>query len=126
VRPIENGPGSARHGTCTALPFSLLTRDRYGSGLPVAFSGDRLEAIAEYGQQVASRVNLSHGRVSPSLSINASLGVQLVNRERLKMSLQADGHDLNNRLNVIDFAGLFSGNPIAPSRSYALRLQSRF
>jgi hypothetical protein len=42
------------------------------------------------------------------------------------MSLQADGHDLNNRLNVIDFAGLFSGNAIAPQRSYTLRLQSRF
>jgi hypothetical protein len=98
----------------------------YGSGLPVAYGGDLQDAIAEYGQQVVSRVNLSHGRVSPSLSINASLGVQLVNRERLKMSLQVDGHDLNNRLNVIDFAGLFSGNAIAPSRSYTLRLQSRF
>jgi hypothetical protein len=98
----------------------------YGSGLPVAYGGDLQDAIAEYGQQVVNRVNLSHGRVSPSLSINASLGVQLVNREKLKMSLQADAHDLNNRLNVIDFAGLFSGNAIAPSRSYALRLQSRF
>ena len=98
----------------------------YGSGLPVEYSGEVQDAVAEYGQQVVSRVNLSEGRVRSSLSINASLGLQLVNRERLKMSLQADGHDLNNRLNVIDFAGLFSGNAIAPSRSYALRLQSRF
>ncbi len=98
----------------------------YGSGLPVEFDGDPQDAIAQYGQKVVSRVNLVHGRVSPSLSIDASLGLQLVDSEKLKMSLQADGTDLNNRLNVIDFAGLFSGNAIAPERSYSLRLQTQF
>ncbi len=39
---------------------------------------------------------------------------------------QADFTNLNNRLNVIDFGGLFSGNAIAPPRSYALRLQTPF
>jgi hypothetical protein len=71
-------------------------------------------------------VNLIHGRVSPSLSIDASIGWQFMDTERLKMSLQADGEDLNNRLNVIDFAGLFSGNAIAPQRSYSLQLRSKF
>ncbi len=98
----------------------------YGSGLPVAYGGTLQDAIAQYGQQVVGRVNLVHGRVAPSLSIDASLGLQLVTREKLKMSLQVDGEDLNNRLNVIDFAGLFSGNAIAPQRSYNLRLQTRF
>ena len=98
----------------------------YGSGLPVSYGGTEQEALAEYGQQVVSRVNLVHGRVSPSLSIDASVGFQVMNTEKLKMSLQADGEDLNNRLNVIDFAGLFSGNAIEPRRSYAGRLQIRF
>lgn len=98
----------------------------YGSGLPVEFNGDEQEAIAQYGSKVVDRVNLAHGRVSPSLSIDASMGVQLLNRDKLKMSLQADGTDLNNRINVIDFAGLFSGNAIAPQRSYALRLRAKF
>jgi alpha-D-ribose 1-methylphosphonate 5-triphosphate synthase subunit PhnH len=40
--------------------------------------------------------------------------------------LQADFTNLNDRLNVIDFGGLFSGNAIAPQRSYALRLQTTF
>jgi hypothetical protein len=40
--------------------------------------------------------------------------------------LQADIQNLNNRLNVLDFGGLFSGNAIAPPRSYALRLQTSF
>jgi len=42
------------------------------------------------------------------------------------MNLQTDITDLNNRLNVINFGGLFSGNAIAPPRSYALRLQTSF
>jgi hypothetical protein len=29
-------------------------------------------------------------------------------------------------LNLIDFGGLFSGNAIAPPRSYSLRLQTNF
>jgi len=50
----------------------------------------------------------------------------LLNREKLKLSLQVDGTDLNNRINVIDFAGLFSGNAIAPQRSYSIRLRAKF
>ena len=40
--------------------------------------------------------------------------------------LQADGENLNNRLNLLDFGGLFSGNAIAPPRSYSLRLAANF
>jgi outer membrane receptor for Fe3+-dicitrate len=98
----------------------------YGSGLPVAFDGTYADAVAEYGQAVVNRVNLAHGRVRPSLSIDASVGADLMKTEKLKMSVQADVQDLNDRLNVIDFAGLFSGNAIAPSRSYAVRLKMKF
>jgi len=42
------------------------------------------------------------------------------------MRIQADGENLNNRLNVIDFGGLFSGNAIGPSRSWILRLTTAF
>jgi hypothetical protein len=42
------------------------------------------------------------------------------------VSFQADGDNLNNRLNVLDFGGLFSGNAIAPGRSFSLRLTTRF
>jgi hypothetical protein len=42
------------------------------------------------------------------------------------MRLQAGVENLSNRLNLINFAGLFSGNAIAPPRSYALRLQTTF
>lgn len=98
----------------------------YGSGLPVEFDGTEQEAIAQYGSQIVDRVNLAHGRVKPSLSADASVGADLWKSERLTMRLQADVENLNNRLNVIDFAGLFSGNAVAPPRSGALRLAAEF
>jgi hypothetical protein len=42
------------------------------------------------------------------------------------MRIQADGQNLTNVLNVIDFGGLFSDNAIGPSRSFALRLTTEF
>jgi hypothetical protein len=40
--------------------------------------------------------------------------------------VQADVHNLTNRLTVIDFAGLFSGTALAPPRSIAVRLRADF
>ena len=98
----------------------------YGSGLPVDFGGSEEEAVAQYGQKVVDRVNLEHGRVKPSLSIDASLGADLIKTDPIAMQLQFDAENLNNRLNVIDFAGLFSGNAIAPRRSYYVRIKFKF
>jgi hypothetical protein len=60
------------------------------------------------------------------LSVNASIGADLHKSEKAVTRLQVDGENLNNRLNVIDFGGLFSGNAIAPARSFALRLNTSF
>ncbi len=48
----------------------------YGSGLPFEFDGTEQDALAQYSQQVVDRVNFVKGRVRPSLSIDASLGVE--------------------------------------------------
>lgn len=72
------------------------------------------------------RINFTRGRVKPSLAISASVGADIYKSERLTMRIQADGQNLNNRLNVIDFGGLFSGNAIAPSRSWFLRFSTSF
>ena len=98
----------------------------YGSGLPFEFDGTEPEAVAQFGQAIVSRVNFDNGRVRPSLSVDASAGADLWKKDKLGMRLQADVQNLNNRLNVIDFAGLFSGNAIAPPRSYSLRLTTNF
>ena len=44
----------------------------------------------------------------------------------LNIRFQVDGQNLTNILDVIDFNGLFSGNAIGPSRSFALRLATNF
>ena len=98
----------------------------YGSGLPFEFTGTYEDALAQYGQAMVDRINFDRGRVRPSFAIGASLGTELYKSDRVSSTLQADFQDLNNRLNVIDFGGLFSGNAIAPPRSYALRLQTIF
>jgi outer membrane cobalamin receptor len=101
----------------------------YGSGLPAVVDDTPhaiQEAIAQYGQAIVDRVNFARDRVRPNLSIDASAGAELWKHDQKSVRLQADAQNLNNRLNLINFAGLFSGNAVAPPRSYALRLQSTF
>jgi outer membrane receptor for Fe3+-dicitrate len=92
----------------------------------VEFDGTEEEAIAQYGSEIVNRVNLADGRVKPSLALNVSLGADLWKSERLTLRLQADAENLNNRLNLINFAGLFSGNSVAPPRSGTVRLTADF
>jgi outer membrane receptor for Fe3+-dicitrate len=98
----------------------------YGSGLPFEYTGTYDQALAEYGAQMVNRINFADGRTKSTLSIDASSGLDLYKKEKRSLRLQADVENLNNRLNVIDFGGLFSGNAIAPPRSYALRLAATF
>jgi hypothetical protein len=104
----------------------IATGAEYGSGLPFDFGGTYSQALAEYGQAVVDRINFDRGRIKPVLSVNASAGADLYKKEGRTLRLQADGENLNNRLNVIDFGGLFSGNAIGPPRSYALKLAATF
>src|SRR5271157_4028162 len=98
----------------------------YGSGLPVDFDGTYEEALAQYGQAVIDRVNFYRDRVRPSLSVDVSVGADVWKKDNVAVRMQFDAQNLNNRLSLIDFAGLFSGNAIAPPRSYAVRLQATF
>jgi hypothetical protein len=98
----------------------------YGSGLPFAYQGDEPTALAEYGPEVIGRINFARGRILPLLAVNASLGADVYKGDRFTTRFQADGENLNGRLNLIDFGGLFSGNAIAPGRSFALRLNTSF
>jgi len=109
-----------------ASRFWLATGAEYGSGLPFDFQGTYDQALEEYGQAVVDRININTGRIKPTLAVDVSAGADIYKTEKLAVRLQADGENLNNRLNVIDFGGLFSGNAIGPPRSYALRLSSTF
>jgi hypothetical protein len=50
----------------------------------------------------------------------------LYHADKVKVRLQADGQNLNDVLDVIDFGGLFSGNAIGPPRSFFVRLTTTF
>jgi len=104
----------------------LATGIQYGTGLPFEFDGNPSTVLAQYGQQVLDRINFDRGRIYPSFQVNASAGADLYNSDRVHVRIQADGQNLNNVLDVIDFGGLFSGNAIGPPRSYSLQLRTTF
>ncbi len=94
----------------------------YDSGLPIDFEGTYSDAVGQYGPDILSRVNFSDNRTRPLFSLNASVGVTLSGSEKYPVRLQVDAINLTNRLNVIDFAGLFSGTAIGAPRSVTARL----
>jgi hypothetical protein len=98
----------------------------FGSGLPTELEGsvdDRLEA---YGSEVLDRVDFDRGRVKPSLSLNASAGATVGQKGRRALRVQADVINVLNRLNVINFAGLFSGTALGAPRRVVVRVQMEF
>jgi hypothetical protein len=99
----------------------------YDSGLPIDFGGTEADAAAQgYTQDILNRVNFNDLRPRPLWSLNASAGVILSKSDRYPMRFQVDGTNLTNSLNVIDFAGLFSGTAIGIGRSVDARLQFSF
>jgi hypothetical protein len=94
--------------------------------LPFAFGGTPDDALAQYGPEVVSRLNFARGRILPQFAVSASISADLIRRDHFQSTFQIDGENLNNRLNVLDFGGLFSGNAIAPERSVLARLEMHF
>ncbi len=118
---------------------------RYGSGLPVELAddedndevedGEEGEASAsEYGAgeehsiapEILARVNFDRARVRPNFSLDFSVGARLWEADAQSVSLQFDVRNLTDRLNVINFNGLFSGTALAPGRLATVRLKMRF
>lgn len=106
--------------------FWIACGAEYDSGLPFDFDGNTSTVLAEYGQAVLNRINFTRGRIDPAFQASASAGADVHKSERMTMRFQADGQNLNNTLDLLDFGGLFSGNAIGPSRSFALRLTATF
>jgi hypothetical protein len=98
----------------------------YNSGLPFQPDLTPQQYATEYGQVVISHLNFDRDRISPYLTENVSVGADLYKREKRSVRLQADAQNLSNKLEVIDFGGLFSGNALGPSRQYAFCLVTAF
>jgi hypothetical protein len=98
----------------------------YNSGLPFEADLTPQQYATIYGQVVVNHLNFDRGRINPYLTENASVGADLYNQEKRSVRFQADVQNLSNKLEVIDFGGLFSGNALGPSRQYTLRLVTTF
>lgn len=104
------------------------------SGLPFQFNCDPSLTndqciqgqVQIYGQQVINRISFDRGRVYPAVLLSASAGAYIYKSDLVNMRLQADGQNLTDVVDVIDFGGLFSGNAIGPSRNFAVRLTTSF
>jgi TonB dependent receptor len=107
--------------------FWIAVAQAYGSGLPFEdFDGDVAEAIDAFGARVVRRVNFETGRVRPSSSLDVSCGLTLLKSSRREVRLQADLRNVTNRVDVINFAGLFSGTALAPPRMFSASVRLEF
>ena len=131
-----------RYEASPRIRFS--TAARYGSGLPVELAEedeeqeeDRSAAVqaamgieedeaAAIPGEILSRVNFARGRVRPHFQIDFSAGIKLWQRDARSLDLQFDVTNATDRLNVINFTGLFSGSALAPGRMIGARLRARF
>jgi hypothetical protein len=98
----------------------------YNTGLPFQPDLTPQQYAAVYGQAVINHLNFNRDRISPYFTQNASVGVDLYQREKRSVRFQADAQNLSNTLELIDFGGLFSGNAIGPARQYTFRLVASF
>ncbi len=100
----------------------------YNSGLPFEIEGPAdLDFVRQqYGPAIVGKVNFERGRVQPSLSADASIGINLLESDRANVRLQADVFNLTDRFNVINFSGILSGTALEAGRSFAVRLNAGF
>jgi hypothetical protein len=129
---------------------------RYGSGLPVELEGDddddddEMEEeppgqedpddddeddgddddddddLQPIPQAILDKVNFDRGRVRPNFSLDFSVGVRAWERNDRSLTLQFDLRNATDRLNVINFSGLFSGTALAPGRQATVQMKLRF
>ncbi|MDE0123935.1 MAG: TonB-dependent receptor [Bryobacterales bacterium] len=120
---------------------------RYGSGLPVELDDDDDDddegeggdegdgddddddddhADGLISDAILNRVNFERSRVAPNLSLDLSFGSRIWMRGSRSATLQFDLRNATDRLNVINFSGLFSATALAPGRQASVQLRLRF
>ncbi|HUC53103.1 MAG TPA: TonB-dependent receptor [Candidatus Cybelea sp.] len=105
----------------------LAMGTQYGSGLPADIGNAKVgDLLAAYGQRVLDQVDLVRGRVRPNFSLDAAAGAEIYHKEQRSVSLQMQVANLANRLNLINFASLFSGTAVGEPRSVSASLRLTF
>jgi hypothetical protein len=109
----------------------LATSAEYGSGLPVNLNGPADPGqinflLQQYGSAILNEVNFNAGRVRPNFSFDAAAGATLFHKEGKDVTFEIEGHNLTGKLNVLNFASLFSGTAVAPPAGASARLRVGF
>ena len=100
---------------------------QYGSGLPADIGkADPGTLLTAYGQQILDRVDFARGRVRPNFSLDLAASAEIFHKEQRSAALQIQVANLADRLNVINFASLFSGTALGAPRSAVARLTLTF
>jgi outer membrane cobalamin receptor len=100
---------------------------QYGSGLPANIGGAKVgDLLAAFGQRILDRVDLARGRVRPNFSLDVAAGAEIYHKEARSAALQIQVANLANRLNLINFASLFSGTALGAPRSVSASLRLTF
>jgi outer membrane cobalamin receptor len=99
----------------------------YGSGLPADTGGaDPSFLLTQYGPAILNEVNLTRDRVKPNFALDAGAGFEVYRKEQRRADFQFQVANLTDRVNVINFASLFSGTAAAPPRSVSARIKLTF
>lgn len=114
----------------------FMTGARYGSGLPVELEDndddddeeeeddhDDDEHAEPIPQAILDKVNFERGRIRPNFSLDFSVGLRLWERDARSVTVQFDVRNATDRLNVINFSGLFSGTALAPGRQITFQIK---
>lgn len=101
---------------------------QYGSGLPADLSStqDQRFLLAQYGSAILDRVNFDRERTRPTFSLDFAAGAQLYRKELRSVAAQIQVSNVTDRLNVLNFASLFSGTAISVPRSVSTGLKLSF
>jgi hypothetical protein len=109
----------------------LAASAEYGSGLPEDLAGpvDPSQInffMQQYGPSILNEVNFNARRVHPNFSLDVAAGATLFHKEGKDVSFEIEGHNLTDKVNVLNFASLFSGTAVAPPASVSARLKVGF
>jgi hypothetical protein len=101
---------------------------QYGSGLPANLSSTENLSflLAQYGSEILDRVNFDRERTRPTFSLDFAAGAQLYRKELRSVTLQLQLSNVSNRVNVLNFASLFSGTAVSVPRSVSGGLKLNF
>jgi hypothetical protein len=124
----------------------LSTGLQYGSGLPVELEDDDDDGNDDAGdggdapggdddaddlvqpisQEILDRVDFERQRVRPNFSVDVSLGLRVWEEQERSVTVQLDLRNATDRLNVINFSGVFSGTALSPGRQFGVQTKVRF